>query len=57
MVLQTTPMSTLAATRATAKPAMPLETAALVVASGAGWLEVPDGRGTGVALREGVEDT
>lgn len=52
------PNSTLAASRATATPATPLEPAALVVAAGAAWLEVPDGRGTVVALdATGREET
>jgi hypothetical protein len=52
------PKSMLAASRATARPATPLEPAALVVAAGAAWLEVPDGRGTVVAVEEtGWEET
>lgn len=49
MVLQATPKRTLAAMIATAKPATPLATAALVVATGTVVLEVPDGTGVVVA--------
>ena len=48
-------MRTLAAMRATARPAMPLEAAALVVAAGAGVLVVPDGRGTEAVLECGED--
>jgi len=47
----------LAAIIATARLAIPLAVAALVVASGAGELEVPDGRGAVVAVERAEVET